>query len=178
MLTRIRKNEVGEDNFLKSYEKEVKKVSTFKKDVQELSELMAKHETDIYVVADFKRGQDIPEMEQGDILLWKEGCRMYDKYIDTLEDLEITESRNLQLGESITGDHCVVPLKGSNLTIKNGSITIKREGSRDLSYPVKMIETDKPFCLVHKEHGNMTLPAGTYMSCVSLNPKTMTRMLD
>lgn len=174
----IREKETSREEFIKQYAKQVEKVENFNNDVVELSEIQAKHEADVFIVADFKEGQAVPEMAQGDILMWKEGCKMYDKYINTVSNRQETESRNLQLGESVTGDHKVVPLKGANLVIENCTIEVQRGRGRDLSYPAKIITSDKAFCLVHREHGNMTFPAGTYMSCVSLNPKTMTRMLD
>lgn len=180
MTTKItRESKTTKKDFLQQYSNHVEKVNTLKQDVMELAELQAKHPADVYVIAEFKDGQPIPEIEQGDILLWREGCRQYNKYINTVTDRQVTESRNLQLGDSVTGDHKVVPLKNSHLTIEDCNISIERgSDKRDLRYPAKIITADSAFCVVHREHGNVTLPAGTYMSCVSLNPKTMTRMLD
>lgn len=180
MTTKItRQQETTREDFIKQYTEHVEQVDSIKADVLELAELQAKHPADVYIVADFKEGEVIPEIEQGDILLWKKGSRQYERYIGTVNSRKETKSRNLQLGESITGDHLVVPLKNSNLTIEDCVITIDRGSNRrSLSYPAKIINADQPFCVVHREHGNVTLPAGEYMSCVSLDPKSMTRMLD
>ena len=178
MTTKItREQETTREQFIQQYSQQVEQVDSMKDKVLELSELQAKHPADVYIVADFKEGEPIPEIEQGDILLWHKGSRQYDKYIGTVSGRKETKSRNLQLGESITGDHKVVPLANSNLKIEDCTISIPRNG-RDLSYPAKIITADQAFCVVHREHGNVTLPAGEYMSCVSMNPKSMSRMLD
>lgn len=171
-------NQVSNRDFLLQYTQEVEKIDTLKQDVLELSELMAKHPADVFIISNFEDDDPSAEAIQGDILIWRKGSRQYNRYIDSLRDLKVTESRNLQLSESITGDHKVVPLKNSKLTIKNGTITVDVNGFRPLSYPVKMIKASAPFCVVHSEHGNITLPAGEYMSCVSLDPKTLHRMED
>lgn len=178
MTTKItRSSEITKEEFIKQYSQQVERVNNLKEDVLELSKLQAKHPADIYIVADFKEGEPIPEIAQGDILLWKEGSRMYNKYINTVSDRQETKSRNLQLGESITGDHKVIPLKNTSLKIEDCTILVNAK-NRTLHYPAKIITAIAPFCVVHREHGNVTLPEGIYMSCVSLNPKSLTRMLD
>jgi hypothetical protein len=176
------------EEFIKEYSRVVKENKTFSKDVLEFSELMAKHPADVFIVTSFEKGQKCEQIRQGDIYLFRKGEKsegtlnnvMFDKYVSTISDKKKSESMNLQLGESITGDHKVIPLKGTNVTIYecNIEIPVKSFRGSTFSYPVKLIEADGAFGIFHKEHGNITCPKGTYLACTQLDARSMTRMKD
>jgi hypothetical protein len=176
------------EEFIKEYSQVVKKNKEFSKDVLEFSELMAKHPADVFIVTSFEPGQRCEQIRQGDIYLFRKGEKeegtlnniMFDKYIKTVSNKKESESMNLQLGESITGDHKVIPLKGTNVKIYecNIEVPIKSFRGDTTSYPVKLIVADGPFGVFHKEHGNITCQKGTYLACTQLDARTMTRMKD
>ena len=87
---------------------------------------------------------------------------------------------NLQFGEAITGDHRIVPLKGAKLTVMDCTIDlpVKNDFGRDAEYNVKIIKADGPFAVTHREHGNITCPQGTYLACVQMDPRTLSRVQD
>lgn len=176
------------EEFIKEYSTVVKKNKEFSKDVLEFSELMAKHPADVFIVTSFEPGQKCEQIRQGDIYLFRKGEKsegtlnnvMFDKYIKTVSDKKESDSMNLQLGESITGDHKVIPLKGSKVQIYECNIEVPVKSFRGdtMSYPVKLIVADGAFGVFHKEHGNITCPKGTYLACTQLDARSMTRMKD
>lgn len=177
------------EEFIKEYSEVVKNNKEFEKDVLEFSELMAKHRADVFIVTSFEAGKRCEQIRQGDIYLFRKGEAsegtldniMFEKYFPTIHEVSDTESMNLQLGTSITGDHRVVPLKGTHVTIQNCKIKIPVKKFRDtvgLSYDVKLLQADGPFCLVHTEHGNITCSKGTYLACTQLDARTLERMKD
>jgi hypothetical protein len=176
------------EEFIKEYSKVVKKNKEFSKDVLEFSELMAKHPADVFIVTSFEPGQKCEQIRQGDIYLFRKGEKeegtlnnvMFDKYIKTVSDKKESESMNLQLGESITGDHKVIPLKGTNVKIYECNIEVPVKSFRgdSMSYPVKLIVADGAFGVFHKEHGNITCPKGTYLACTQIDARSLTRMKD
>ena len=145
-------------------------------EIEELAALHAKSTTDNFIVSD--KDAETRSLKQGDILIHGVKSPYYLAVKNTITKGELTENRNLQTGEAITGDHKVVPLKGANLTIENARFTPLDNVTRGRSYNCKIIKSDKPFALTHQEHGNMTFPAGEYMSFVALDPRTQQRVID
>lgn len=181
--------ELTTTEFVKKYSDVVKKHETFSKDVLEFSELMAKHPADVFIVASFEEGKACEQIRQGDIYLFRAGNEedgsldnvMYAKYIKTIQDRRKSDSMNLQFGNAITGDHKIIPLKGTKVEISECSITLPIKngwGSDNMNYPVKLVVADGPFGVFHKEHGNITCPKGTYLACTQLDARTLTRMRD
>ena len=146
-------------------------------DIDLLSELYAKNPVDKFIVASFP---DV-EIAQGDILIWAEGTPMYNENINRLKNLHETDSRILQDHDTLTGDHKVVSLPNSNLEILEGdfypaildTVLINKKYIHGM-----IVKSDKPFLIVHQEHGNIALPKGTYMVSSQLDPRTLTAMLD
>ena len=73
-------------------------------------------------------------------------------------------------------------MEGSKYTIKTGRFTpafLKGKSMwREPEYQAILFETDKPFLIFHREHGNVALPQGKYMFCSQLDPETLDRMMD
>jgi len=181
--------ELTTTEFVKRYADVVKENKTFSKDVLEFSELMAKHPADVFIVTSFEEGKTCEQIRQGDIYLFRAGSKedgtldnvMFSKYIKSLSNRKTTESMNLQIGAALTGDHKVIPLKGTKISIEDCTITLPIAngwGEQTLQYPVKYIVADGPFGVFHQEHGNITCPKGTYLACTQLDARTLTRMRD
>lgn len=178
--------ELSKEDFIKQYTNVVKEHKVFEKDVLELSEIMAKHPADVYIVHSFEEGKACEQIRQGDIYLFRKGDGkaldnvQYAKYAPTISDLKEAKSMNLQLGESITGDHKIVPLKGTKVKIQDCYIQLPVSNFRGgtAPYAVKLVEADGPFCVVHREHGNITATEGTYLACTQVDARSMTRMKD
>ena len=154
---------------------------SFKKDeVEVLVNLFAKNPVDKFIVSEFP---DV-EVAQGDILIWPKGTDMYNDYINDIKNLKPTESMILQQSDSITGDHKVIPLNNSNLTLMEGTITpkfmknLKSGVSNKTFIRALILKSEKPFLIIHREHGNIALPAGEYMICSQLDPRTLKVMID
>lgn len=177
--------EMSKEDFIKSYT-EVVSNSEFSKDVLELSEIQAKHPADVYIVQSFEAGKPCEQIRQGDIYLFRKGDGkaldnvQYAKYAPTLTVKEESTNMNLQFGASITGDHKVVPLKGTKVTIHECTIELPVPSFRGetSTYDVKLVKADGPFCVVHGEHGNITTTAGTYLACTQIDARSMQRMRD
>ena len=147
-----------------------------KSEIEELAALHAKSTTDNFIVSDKEAATR--SLKQGDILIHGTQSKYYLAVKNTITKAEPTSSMNLQNGEAITGDHRIVPLKGAKLTIENAMFVPLDNVTRGRKYQCKLIKSDKPFALTHQEHGNMTFPAGEYMSFVALDPRTQQRVID
>lgn len=180
--------EMSKEDFIKSYTEVISKSEAFNKDVLELSEIQAKHPADVYIVQSFEEGKPCEQIRQGDIYLFRKGDErtldnvQYAKYAPTISFKDETPSKNmnLQFGNSITGDHKIVPLKGTTVTIRECTIDLPVLSFRgDVTpYDVKLVEADGPFCVVHGEHGNITTTGGTYLACTQIDARSMQRMRD
>ena len=149
-----------------------------KSEIEQLAEAYAKNPVDKFIISE---KVDV-EVAQGDILLWAEGTTMYNENIGTLTNLKKTSRTVLQEGDSMTGDHRIVTIPNTNLTIKEGTFTPKflqgRNTWGDRGYRGLLVTSDKPFLVVHREHGNIALPAGQYMVCSAMDSSTLNRMMD
>ena len=107
---------------------------------------------------------------------------MYKSEAKRVKNLEKTDRLVLQEGDSFTGDHRIIPLEGTNYTIQKGtfcpSFLAGKADFRDPSLSAIMFESDKPFLVFHREHGNIALPKGKYMFCSQMDPDTLARMMD
>lgn len=150
-------------------------------EIETLAETYAKNPVDKFIVTGDIEATD--DACQGDIIVLAEGTNMYKENIGRVKELKKTDRLVLQEGDSLTGDHRIIPAEGSNYTIKVGRFTPKfLEGKRvwggDASYTAITFETDKPFLIFHREHGNMARCAGKYMFYSQLDPETLNRMMD
>jgi hypothetical protein len=178
--------EMSKEEFIKSYTKVISDSKVFSKDVLELSEIQAKHPADVYIVQSFEEGKPCEQIRQGDIYLFRAGDGktldnvQYAKYFPTLRKQNESNSMALQFGNSITGDHRVVPLAGTKVKITECTIELPIPGFRGNTspYDVKLVEADGPFCVVHSEHGNITTTAGTYLACTQIDARSLQRMRD
>lgn len=85
---------------------------------------------------------------------------------------------NLQDGDSLTGDHTIRTLPGTELTIEDVMFEPKDDILEGRKYNGKVITVNKPFLLTHKEHGNMAFPEGTYLSFHAIDADTLERVYD
>lgn len=84
----------------------------------------------------------------------------------------------LQKGDSVTGDHRLIPLKDSNFTLLEAKFSPSFLKNPYRTYDCLLLDIDKPFLVVHREHGNIALPAGKYMICSQMDSATLTRIID
>lgn len=178
------------EEFINEYKTVLESTPSFSKDVVEFSEIMAKHPADIFIVTSFPKGERCEQIRQGDVYLFRKGDEtegsldnvQYAKYAPTVKNIKEpkNKSMNLQFGEAITGDHKVVPLKGTKCAVMDCTIDlpVKNDFGRDAEYNVKIIKADGPFAVTHREHGNITCPQGTYLACVQMDPRTLSRVQD
>lgn len=145
-------------------------------EIEKLTALYAKHATDNFSVTD-EADLRFP-IKQGDILLSHTSSKYYAKVEKSIRNLKETEDRNLQEGHAITGDHMVRTTEGANLTIQNGTYVPPGNITNGRDYRCKIIKSDKPFIITHQEHGNIALPAGTYLARTAINPDNLNIMLD
>lgn len=147
-------------------------------EIEALAEAYAKNIADKFIIS---QKLDV-EAAQGDILIWAEGTSMYNENQPNLKDLKQTTRTVLQEGDSMTGDHRIVTIEGTKLVIKEGQFTpefLKGKNSwGDRTYRGLLVSSDKPFLIVHREHGNIALPAGKYMVCSAMDSETLSRMMD
>lgn len=173
------KEELSTEEVLKLFKSSVEETDLYEKsDIELLVDAYAKNPVDKFIVTE---KLDV-EAAQGDILIWAKGTSMYKKNFKELRDLKETDRRVLQEGDSMTGDHRIVTIEGTNLSIKEGKFTpafLKGRNSwGDQTYRGLAVTSDKPFLIVHREHGNMALPAGEYMVCSAMDSTTLSRMMD
>ena len=148
-----------------------------KSEIEELSDIVAKSPADKFIVS---VKPDVPVM-QGDLLIWSDLTDEYKKEFPRVKDLTPTTRMVLQDDDSITGDHELVPLSTANYTLKTGKFVpsiLEGHTWGSNSYDCKILEIDTPFVIKHREHGNITLTAGKYMICSSLDSESLTRMRD
>lgn len=172
---------LGTKEVLTTFEKALEQNGSFSKsEIEQLVDAYAKNPVDKFIVSD----GDLTDTfgRQGDILFWSEDSEMYKKEIKGVKRLKKTDKLVLQKDDSVTGDHRLVPLKGTKYTLQEGVFTPSflkgknRWGDRD--YDCLILDIDKPFLVVHREHGNMAYTAGKYMICSQMNPETLYRMMD
>lgn len=178
------------DEFIGEYKTVLENNSSFSKDVVEFSEIMAKNPADIFIVTSFPKSEKCEQIRQGDVYLFRKGEEdegtldnvLYAKYAPTVKNISEpkNKSMNLQFGEAITGDHRVVPLKGTKCTVMNCTVElpVKNDFGNNASYDAKIVQADGPFAVTHREHGNITCPKGTYLACVQMDPRTLSRVRD
>ena len=146
-----------------------------------LAETYAKNPVDKFIVAEELSGSD--DACQGDIIVLGEKTNMYKENYPRVKGWKETDRLVLQEGDSITGDHRIIPAEGSTYTVKQGKFTPKfLEGKnmwgREAVYNAISFTTDKPFLIFHREHGNMAYTAGKYMFYSQLDPDPLDRMMD
>lgn len=165
-------------NFLEHFERCLEKTQAFEKsEIEELTDIQAKNPVDKLIISQLPT--DV--VMQGDLLIWSELTNKYKENIDKVTDLQETAKMALQEDDSITGDHELVTLKNAKFTLKTGKFVpeiLKNHLWGSNKYNCKVLEIDTPFVIKHREHGNMTLTAGKYMICSSLDSETLTRMRD
>lgn len=145
-------------------------------EIEELVNTYAKTPTDNFIVtdiADLKR-----PICQGDIEIHHESSDYYKATFDTVTDLRDAKNMNLQEGVSVTGDHRIIAISGAKMSIKDGRFEAKDNVLRRRQYECKIVETDKPFLIAHREHGNIALPAGKYLVFTQIDTKTQRRVYD
>lgn len=147
-------------------------------EIEQLAEIYAKNPVDKFIVTEELRNDGA----QGDIMIIAEHTDLYKSEIKNVKNLEKTDRLVLQEGDSFTGDHRIIPLEGTNYTVQKGTFCpsfLKGKADwRDPQVPAVLFETDKPFLVFHREHGNIALPKGKYMFCSQLDPDTLSRMMD
>jgi hypothetical protein len=146
-------------------------------EIEELSDILAKNPVDKFIVST----KPTNVCMQGDLLIWSDLTKEYKENFPKVTDLQLTDKMVLQDGDSLTGDHRLVPLRGANFTLKTGKFIpsiLKNASINRNSYDCKILEIDTPFVITHREHGNMTLAAGKYMICSSLDSETLEKMKD
>ncbi len=149
-------------------------------EIEELVNAYSKSPTDTFIISP----KDLEDTfgRQGDILFWAEGSEMYDSELPRITDLHSTDNLVLQEGGSVTGDHRLILLDGTNYKLQEG--TFQPSFLRDklmynfISFRCLLFETDKPFLVYHSEHGNMAYPKGKYMICAQIEPATLGIMRD
>ena len=173
-------NNLNIDEVINVFKDELETKEAFSNsDINELVEVYAKNPVDKFVITETLTH----EAGQGDILIFAENTDLYKSYIKEIKTFEKTNRLVLQEGDSFTGDHRIVPLEGSKYTISTGKfcpnfLKGKRRWGSDVECTAIVFETDKPFLIFHREHGNVALPKGRYMFCSQLDPKTLSRMMD
>ena len=149
-------------------------------DIEALAETYAKNPVDKFIITETLTGAN--GAAQGDIMILGEKTDLYKEHYATIKGLQKTDRLVLQEGDSMTGDHRLIPMEGSKYTVQTGRFTpafLKGKSMwRDPEYQAVLFETDKPFLIFHREHGNVALPEGKYMFCSQLDPDTLNRMMD
>ena len=173
---KLKKEEV-----IQKFEKTLQDNGNFSKsEIEQLVDCYAKNPVDKFIVSDGDLESTFGR--QGDILFWSEDSEMYSQEIKSVHSLKNTKSLVLQKGDSVTGDHRLVPLNDCKFTLKEGKFTpafLKGKNRwREPEYDCLILDIDKPFLVVHREHGNMALTAGKYMICSQMDPQSLERMLD
>ncbi len=184
MTTTIFRNRenVGMDEVLTNFTTALKESDLYNdSEIEMLAEIYAKNPVDKFIVSGDVEATD--DSCQGDIIVLAEGTNMYNEVISRIKNLQKTDRLVLQEGDSVTGDHRIIPAEGSHYTIKKGQFTPKfLEGKNTWgmppTYSAITFETDKPFIIFHREHGNMARCAGKYVFYSQLDPATLSRMMD
>lgn len=170
--------ELSMNDFLNHFRKTLETTYNKQNEIEELTELMAKNPVDKFIISE----TPTEFMRQGDILIWFENTDEYKENINKVTNLKEINRMILQEGDSITGDHELVPTSNAKYTLKQGKFVpdiIKTVTRGSNAWDCKILEIDSPFVLKHREHGNMTfLTPGKYMFCSQLNSKTLERVRD
>lgn len=165
--------ETFRQNLINDYKKSFRK-----SEIEELVDLAAKNPTDKFVVTDYP---DV-EVMQGDIIFWSNLTDQFKEIYHTIVDLNPTDRLILQDGDSMTGDHRLVLLPNTKYTLHTGRFVppiLKGKNSwGDRLYDCKVLSINKPFLVFHREHGNLTMPAGEYIICSSMDSETLNKMMD
>ena len=146
-------------------------------EIDMLTEIAAKNPVDKFIIS------EMPDeaARQGDILIWSEKSPEYKANISRVRNLQKTDRLVLQEGDSLTGDHEIVPVSTAKYTMQTGEFIpeIVAGVARGDTWNCKLLEIDSPFILKHREHGNMTfLKAGKYMFCSQMDAESLERMKD
>ena len=171
-------DKVSTKDVLSTFTKNLEDMEVFKKsEIEELTDILAKNPVDKFIISTTPKEVCM----QGDLLIWSELTKEYKENFPKVTELKITDKMALQDGDSLTGDHRLVPLKGAHFTLQEGKFVpdiLKKTVWAGNSYDCKILEIDTPFVITHREHGNMTFTAGKYMICSSLDSETLDKMRD
>ena len=171
-------NKVSTQDVLNIFKESLENMQTFERsEIEELSDILAKNPVDKFII--YNTPKEV--CMQGDLLIWSELTNEYKENLPKVKDLKPTYRMILQDGDSLTGDHVLVPLKGARFTLKTGKFVpeiLKNVMWGSNAYDCKILEIDTPFVITHREHGNMTFTAGKYMICSSLDSETLDKMRD
>lgn len=184
MTTLVFRNQeqLNVEQVVEKFSEAVNDCKSFSQDeIDLLAETYAKNPVDKFIIHE----QPTDLVAQGDILFFAKGTPSYETFRPLVKRLKNTDRLVLQEGDSLTGDHRLVPLEGSDFTLQVGTFVppVLRDKSQWNSAPeweCRLLNIDKPFLVFHREHGNIALPAGEYMICSSLDSSasTFTRMMD
>ena len=171
-------DKVSMDEVVKLFTQTLENSNTFKKsEIEELSEIASKSCIDKFIVY---TKPDVVSM-QGDLLIWSDSTEGFKREFPRVKELNSTTKMALQDDDSITGDHELVTLKNAKFTLQTGKFVpsiLEGHTWGSNSYDCKILDIDTPFVIKHREHGNITLTAGKYMICSSLDSESLTRMRD
>lgn len=151
-----------------------------KSEIEMLTDIFAKNPVDKFIISEMPT----EEMYQGDIIIWSELTPQYKENIRNVKDLKETNRMILQDGDSVTGDHEVVPVSTANYTMTTGKFPLKILAwkipfRKEIFWDCKILDTDSPFILKHREHGNITfLTPGKYMFCSQMKHDTLQKVMD
>ena len=145
-------------------------------EVEALANEYAKTYTDNFIVMDVSDANCM--ISQGDIILHSASSNYYKAVKDTIMDQRPAKNMNLQEGTALTGDHVVIPMEGAELTITDARFIPMDSVLGRRPYECKLINSNKPFLIAHREHGNITMPAGEYLSYSQIDAKTKRRVMD
>lgn len=181
MQTTVFRNEekISTDKVLEKFVQTLEETYAVEKsEIELLTDIAAKNPTDIFIISEMPT----EAMRQGDILIWSELTDEYQENIGKVGNLVKTDRMILQDGDSVTGDHELVPVSTAKYTLKTGKfmpeiIASVARGNR--GWDCKILEIDSPFILKHREHGNMTfLTPGKYMFCSQMKHDTLEKVRD
>ena len=181
METTIFRNEekISTEEVLKRFVETLEKsYNVEQSEIDMLTEIAAKNPVDKFIISEMPT----EAARQGDILIWSEKSPEYQANIGKVKNLQETSRLVLQEGDSLTGDHELVPISTAKYTLQTGQFTpniIEGVGFGRSTWNCKLLEIDSPFILKHREHGNMTfLSAGKYMFCSQMDAESLDRMRD
>ena len=147
-----------------------------KSEIEKLVDTYAKTPTDNFIVTD---KNDLKYMiNQGDIVIQSSHTDYFKAVKDTIMDRRPARDMNLQEGVSVTGDHRIIPLEGANITIEDARFVPLNGIVGRRPYECKIVKSDKPFLIAHREHGNIALPADEYLVYSQIDAKTQRRVYD
>ena len=144
--------------------------------VEKLVSDYAKTYTDNFIVMDISDADCM--LSQGDIILHSISSNYFANVKETIMDRRPAKNMNLQEGTALTGDHVVIPMEGATLTIEDARFFLPDNILGRRPYECKIIKSDKPFLIAHREHGNITVPADEYLAYSQLDTKTKRRVMD